>query len=275
MNCRNCGAPVKDGAKFCTGCGQTINEPASAPATSAGGYSQPAPVNPFQMNQQPNPHNQQGYGGYVQNQPNPQNSQRYGGYAHQQGGYGGYDAGYPAARGTSSGIKTILILFMAAAIILSSLGMLYFPFVKSADDDLHYSSTNGAALDSFMTMLEYNDGDLIETLEDMFEDEDELMVNIGFIASVVLLGITVLFCIIGLVCGLAGSHSASAAIMGIGSLITAVGYLFVFIEGISGASNTDDSIMEYSVSLAPLIMIFVSAAMFILACVSAGKMRKA
>ena len=275
MNCRNCGAPVKDGAKFCAGCGQTIKEPSPAPVQQA--YSQPVQQNPFQQNQyQPQPQNQQMYGGgYAQNQQNYGYQGQQGGYGGeyiQQGGFGGYIAP-PSDKSIPSGIKTILLLFMAAAIILSSLGMLYFPFVKSADDDLHYSSTNGAELNAFMTMFEYNDGDLGETLEKMFEDEDALMVNIGFIASVVLLGITVLFCIIGLICGLAGSHSASAAIMGIGSLITAVGYLFVFIEGISGASNTDDSIMEFSVSLAPLIMIFVSAAMFILACVSAGKMR--
>lgn len=271
MNCKNCGAPLKDGAKFCAGCGQTINEPAQTPACSSGGYSQPAAVNPFQMNQQPTPPNQQGYGGYVQNQPTPQRSQMYGGYGHQQVGYG---AGYPYERSTASGIKTIFILFMAAAIILLSFGMLYFPFVKSADDDYHYSVTNGTVLDNFINTVEYNDGDLIETLKEMFEDEDDLLVNIGFIASVVLPGITILFCVIGLICGLAGSHSSAAALMGVGSIITAGGYLLVFLEGLSGASESEDSILKCSASPVQLIMIFVSVAMFILACVSAGKLRR-
>ncbi len=271
MNCRNCGAPVKDGAKFCAGCGQTIKEPSPAPVSQA--YSQPVQQNQYQPQQQ----NQQMYGGgYAQNQQNygyQGQTSGYGGYA-QQGGFGGYSAP-PAAKGIPSGIKTILLLFMAAAMILSSFGMLYFPFVKSADDEMHYTATNDMMLSSFMNGLEANDGDIAETLEEMFKDEDDLMLNIGFIASVVLLAVSMLFYIIGLVCGLAGSHSGAAAIMGIGSIITAVGYLIVFIEGISYASETDNSILEYSVSLAPIIMVIVSAVMFILACVSAGKMREA
>ena len=266
MTCKNCGVPIKDGAKFCAGCGQTIREASPAPTPRA--YSQPVQQNPYQPQQ-----NQQMYGGYQQNHGYQGQQGGYGGYVQQAGGFGGYSAP-PAAKGNSSGIKTLLLLFMAAAIILSSFGMLYFPYIKSADDDLHYSSTNGAVLDSFMNLLEHNDGDLGETLEKLFEDEDHLMETIGFLVSVVLLGVTILFCITGLICGLFGSHSGAAVIMGIGSMITAVGYLLVFIEGISSASDSSDSILEFSASTAPLIMVFVSAAMFILACVSAGKMRK-
>lgn len=264
---------MKEGAKFCAGCGQTIKETSSAPTPAPKAYSQPVQQNQYQPQQQ----NQQMYGGgYAQNQQNYgyQGQQGgYGGYA-QQGGFGGYSAP-PVSHGSSSGIKTLLILFMAAAMILSSFGMLYFPFVKSADDDMHYTATNDMMLSSFMNGLEANDGDLAETLEEMFDDNDDMILNIGFIASVVLLAVSMLFYIIGLVCGLAGSHSGAAAIMGIGSIITAVGYLIVFIEGISYASETDNSILEYSVSLAPLFMLIVSVAMFILACVSAGKMRNA
>ena len=266
MNCKNCGAPLKVGAKFCAGCGQTIKE--TTPASPAQNYSQPV---------------QQNYGsGYAQNQPNygsgyAQNQQNYG-YQGQQGGYGGYSqqggyGGYsvsPAANGSSSAIKTIMILIMAAAMIFSSLGLLFFPFVRSTDDYVGYS-TNGTVLCGFINSLEAHDGDLGETLEIMFDDDDEVLASIGFIASVVLLAVSVIFYIIGLVFGLVGSHSGAAAIMGIGSLITAVGYLLVSIEGISFAAEVDDM----AVSFAPILMLIVSVIMFVLACVSAGKLREA
>ena len=127
MNCKNCGAVIKDGAKFCAGCGQTIKEP--TPPVQF--YSQPVQQNQYQPQQQ----NQQMYGGgYLQDQQNygyQGQTAGYGGYA-QQGGFGGYSAP-PTANGTHSGIKTLLLLFMAAAMILSSLGLLFFPFAKSAD----------------------------------------------------------------------------------------------------------------------------------------------
>ena len=59
--------------------------------------------------------------------------------------------------------------------IFSSLGLLFFPFAKSAEDDIHFTATNGDLLSSFMNRLEANDGDLAETLEEMFDDEDDLM----------------------------------------------------------------------------------------------------
>lgn len=265
---------MREGAKFCAGCGQTIKEPSPAPTPVPKAYSQPVQQNQYQPQQQ----NQQMYGGgYAQNQQNYGYQGQQGGYGGgyiQQGGFGGYSAP-PVSHGSSSGIKTILLLFMAAAMILSSLGLLFFPFAKSADDDIHFTATNGDLLSSFMNRLEANDGDLAETLEEMFDDEDSLMINIGFFASVILLAVSMLFYIIGLVCGLAGGHSGAAAIMGIGSLITAIGYLLVVFESISYATETEESILEYSVSLAPIIMVIVSAAMFILSCVSAGKMRNA
>lgn len=258
---------MREGAKFCAGCGQTIKETSSAPTSAPKAYSQPVQQNQYQPQQQ----NQQMYGGgYAQNQQNYGYQGQQGGYGGgyiQQGGFGGYSAP-PVSHGSSSGIKTLMILFMAAAMIFSSLGLLFFPFVKSTDDYVAYD-TNGSNFCSFMNLLDANDGDLGETLEKMFDDEDDLMLNIGFIASVILLAVSMLFYIIGLVCGLAGGHSGAAAIMGIGSLITAIGYLLVVIEGISYAAEIDDA----AVSLAPIIMVIVSAVMFILSCVSAGKMR--
>lgn len=261
---------MKEGAKFCAGCGQTIKETSPAPTPKV--YSQPVQQNQYQPQQ-----NQQMYGGYPQNQQNYgyQGQQGgYGGYV-QQGGFGGYSAP-PVSHGSSSGIKTLLILFMAAAMILSSLGLLFFPFAKSANE-FHILATNSDMLCSFMNGLEANDGDFGETLEEFFEEDEEVVYNICFFGSVILLAVSMIFYIIGFVCGLAGSHSGAAAIMGIGSIITSVGYLVVFIEGISYATISDDkgTIFEYSVSLAPLIMLLVSAVMFIFACVSAGKMRKA
>lgn len=270
MNCKNCGAVIKDGAKFCAGCGQTIKEP-THPVQF---YSQPVQQNQYQPQQQ----NQQMYGGgYLQNQQNygyQGQTAGYGGYA-QQGGFGGYSAP-PTANGTHSGIKTLLLLFMAAAMILSSLGLLFFPFAKSADE-FHILATNSDMLCSFMNGLEANDGDFGETLEGFFEEDEEVVYNICFFGSVILLAVSMLFYIIGFVCIPVGNHSAASAIMGIGSIITAVGYLILFIEGISYSTISEDkgTIFEYSVSLAPLIMLLISAVMFILACVSAGKMRKA
>lgn len=274
MNCRNCGAPLNSGTGYCSACGKTIREAVS------GGYVR---------SQQPYQQNQQMYGGYPQNQQGyqqnqqayPPNQQMYGGYPQNQQVYGGYPpqnyGGYPPqgyrtkrpAQGASSALKTFLLLFMAAAMILSTLGLLHFPFVRSSDSDYHIKITNANMLCDFLNLLENRDGDLGETLEYIFDDEDSTMVNIGFFASVILLAVTMIFYIIGLIMIPVGNHSGSAGVLGVGAIITTVGYILVMIEGISYASETNNAV----VSLTPIFMILVTAGFSVLAFISAGKLK--
>lgn len=62
-NCTNCGAPLKDGTKFCTECGTTV--PAAKPAPPRP-QQQPRPQTPPQQTQQTRPHQEYAQPAYTQ-----------------------------------------------------------------------------------------------------------------------------------------------------------------------------------------------------------------
>lgn len=62
-NCTNCGAPLKDGTKFCTECGTTV--PAAKPAPPRP-QQQPRPQTPPQQTQQTRPRQEYAQPAYTQ-----------------------------------------------------------------------------------------------------------------------------------------------------------------------------------------------------------------
>ena len=124
MFCKNCGAQMQDGMKFCTVCGSPLSEEenkvdlskeAEAPAGDASGYGQPEPGQPTYGSPDPGQQGyygqQQGYGQQGYGQPGYGQQQGYGQPGYGQQGYGqpgGVDpyaaATYGAGLGNGFGI---------------------------------------------------------------------------------------------------------------------------------------------------------------------------
>lgn len=261
MNCKNCGAVIKDGAKFCASCGQTVHEAAAVPV---GGYSQPA----YGGYAPPQP----GYGAYP-GTPQPGVSQRgYGAYPQSAYGYYGTQQRRTGSASTSA-IKVCLLLFMAASLILSAVGLLSLPFCRQGAKMISSSAvTNGNVLSEFLAVLDKADGDFGRAFEYLFDDNDTVLLSICFIASLVVLLIAVIFFICGTLSIVLKKYSGAASVMGVGMVITAVGFLINSIEGIYMVSAADSDYIK--MSFAPLIMLVVCVGLSILAFVSSGQLRR-
>lgn len=251
MNCKNCGAIIKDGAKFCTACGQTVHMTSDVPT---GGY-------------QPQP-------GYTPPQSGYYNPQQdvYPGPVYQQP-IGGYYTGQQG-QSTSSGVKLFMILFMVLALLMSAVGLMRFPYVASSEMDTISEVSN---MSTFSVLWNSNDGKIGDVLEDIFDGlDDEGVFVLSFTVSLAMFGIAVIIAVISLICGIAGIHSGAASMTGTGMIILAVGYLANLIEGINYFSELDnDRIRNHlRIGLMPPIMMIVCLAMGIIAFIAAGRLRK-
>ncbi len=252
MNCKNCGAVISDTSSFCPSCGQTVK---AESGSYAGSYQQPV--------SQPQP----GYGGYSQTPRQPV----YGQY--QVGGQPVVGYPYPSAK-QSSALKTFLILFMAAALILSITGLLSFPVIRQKIEkgsSISICTNHGNTLIYFIYSVgEEGFGD---TMEEMFEDE--ALSSVCFFAMLAAMSAAVVFVIIGLICITAGNHSGGAATLGIGFIIANAGYIMNLIYAINTVSERNDGSRYnyYLISSAPIIMSVVCIGLAIMSFAAAGKLR--
>lgn len=76
MNCKNCGAPLKDGMTFCSQCGTNNAQPVNQTPAPEPVVSQPTPQPTSQPQPVPQPQ-AQNQGGYVSVQPQPVQQQYY------------------------------------------------------------------------------------------------------------------------------------------------------------------------------------------------------
>lgn len=254
MNCKNCGSVIKDGSKFCAGCGQTVHE-AAVPVSN---YSQPV------------------YGGYAQAQ-----QPGFGAYpGAQQPGYNvrpQLDYGYygvqqkMAGQQKNSGIQLFFVLFMVFSLLMTSVGVMRFPLTASSEMDAIGEYTNMSTLSMLWNANDGKIGDIIEdTVNGM--DEEPLFV-IGFLISVTAFLAAVIMGVIALICGLAGSHSIAASMTGVGLLILVLGYLGSTLEAIDFLSDLSGNV-KMRIGVMPPVMIAVCVMMSIFAFISAGKIKK-
>lgn len=252
MNCKNCGAVINGTSSFCPSCGQTVK---AESGSYAGGYQQPI--------SQPQP----GYGGY----PQPPRQPVYGQY--QAGGQP--VSGYPYTTAKqSSALKTFLILFMAAALILSITGLLNFPVIRhkiEKGSSISIGANQGNTLTYFIYSVD--EEGLGDTIEEMFEDE--ALSSVCFFAMLAAMAAAGVFAIIGLICLAAGNHSGGAAALGIGFIIAAVGYILNLIYAINTVSEGNDGsrYKYYLISAAPIIMAVVCISFAVMSFAAAGKLR--
>lgn len=244
MNCKNCGSVIKDGSKFCAGCGQTVHE-AAVPVS---GYSKPV------------------YGGYAQ----PQQPAFVPPAVHPTAGY---YAAQPqkAGNGRTSGIKLFFVLFMVFSLFMSSVEVMRFPIVASSEMKAISEYTNMSGLS---VLWNVNDGKIGEIIEDIVEGaDDEPLFMIGFLISVISFLAAVTIGVIALICGLTGSHSLAASMTGVGMFILVLGYLGSVIEALDFLSDLPDN-AKMRIGVMPPVMIVVCLMLGIFAFLSAGKLKR-
>lgn len=120
------------------------------------------------------------------------------------------------ARKSDSGMNTIMLIFMASAIILASLGLLFFPvadgvLIQYNDDKLRFILTNIGNLHNFLYSLDVCDGDFSETFGHLLDNRTDSIIWHCFFVTVITCALSMIFYLVGLVLALCKKHVKSSA----------------------------------------------------------------